>query len=58
MINIVKLLTGDNKMMRAMRYFAQEWIDWKIIAIGVWVCIAVLLLFTFYITKINPSCWA
>ena len=52
------LQTIVKKMWATARCFGREWIDWKIIAIGVWVFVVLFTLFGIYITVINPTDWS
>lgn len=45
------------KTWAAALYFGREWIDWKIIAVGIWVFVVLFGLFGIYITVINPEEW-
>ena len=46
------------KMWAAALYFGREWIDWKIIAIGIWIFVVLFGLFGIYVTVINPEEWS
>jgi len=42
-------------MKKAILKFINDWIDFRIIAIGIWIALTIVALFAVYITIINPD---